>query len=336
MDGCAVLVVEPIAGHVIEPLLYGHSTGLSPVAVVASATFWTWLWGPIGLVLATPLMVCLVVLGRHVDRLQFLDVMFGDRPALTPPEVAYQRMLAADPVEAAEEAEKFLNEKPLTQYYQDVLLEGLKLAARDARRGALDEDRTERVRDAVAEILDDLSDHVDVPPAQDTAAASALRGPDLGDNVAAVEPARPPEAWRTRTRVLCVPGASVIDEAATLILAQLIARKEIGVRSEGADALSISRIFAVDTKDIAIVCLCYLEEVSPAQLRLALRRLRRKAPDAFIVVARFDSYNPGGQESTVPPDTEFVATLSEAVRKVETLARGTPDKSPELSSAQAA
>ena len=99
------LIVEPIVGHVIEPMVYGHSTGLSPVAVVASATFWTALWGPIGLVLAPPLTVCLVVLGRHVERLEFLDVMFGDRPALSPPEIFYQRMLAGDPTEASEEAE---------------------------------------------------------------------------------------------------------------------------------------------------------------------------------------------------------------------------------------
>ena len=78
------VIVEPLAGHVVEPLLFGHSTGLSPVAVIAAATFWTWLWGPIGLILATPLTVCLVVLGRHVDRLKFLDVMLGDQPALTP------------------------------------------------------------------------------------------------------------------------------------------------------------------------------------------------------------------------------------------------------------
>ena len=104
------LVVEPIVGHVVEPMVYGHSTGLSPVAVVAAATFWTALWGPIGLVLATPLTVCLVVLGRHVERLAFLDVMFGDRPALSPPEIFYQRMLAGDPAEAAEKAEEFLKE----------------------------------------------------------------------------------------------------------------------------------------------------------------------------------------------------------------------------------
>ena len=116
------LIVEPIVGHVIEPMVYGHSTGLSPVAVVASATFWTALWGPIGLVLATPLTVCLVVLGRHVERLEFLDVMFGDRPALSPPEIFYQRMLAGDPTEASDKAEEFLKERSLAPYYDEVAL----------------------------------------------------------------------------------------------------------------------------------------------------------------------------------------------------------------------
>src|ERR1700720_4101913 len=155
------LVVEPIFGHAIEPLLYGHSSGLSPVAVVASATFWTWLWGPIGLVLATPLTVCLVVLGRHVDRLNFLQVLLGDEPALTPAQVVYQRMLAGDPVEAAEQGQKFLKERPLVAYYEEVLIGGLKLAHADAKRGLLDDERLQRIRDATAEIVDDLSAHED-------------------------------------------------------------------------------------------------------------------------------------------------------------------------------
>ena len=134
MTGALFLIIETIAGHVIEPLVYGQSTGLSPVAVVASATFWTWLWGPIGLILATPLTMCLVVLGRHVDRLKFLEVMFGDQPPLTPAELIYQRMLARDPVEAAEQARAFLKEAPLAAYYDEILLEGLKLA--QSRRGA--------------------------------------------------------------------------------------------------------------------------------------------------------------------------------------------------------
>ena len=120
-------VVEPAVGQIVEPMVYGRSTGLSPVAVVVSATFWTALWGPIGLVLATPLTVCLVVLGRHVERLAFLDVMFGDRPALSPAEIFYQRMLAGDPTEATEKAEEFLKERSLSSYYDEVAIKGLLL-----------------------------------------------------------------------------------------------------------------------------------------------------------------------------------------------------------------
>jgi len=122
MTGALFLIAESIVGQAIEPLIYGHSTGLSPVAVITAATFWTWLWGPIGLILATPLTMCLVVLGRHVDQLKFLDVMFGDEPPLTPAELIYQRMLARDPVEAADQARVFLREKPLTTYYDEIYL----------------------------------------------------------------------------------------------------------------------------------------------------------------------------------------------------------------------
>ena len=107
VDRCSVRDCGAHVGQVIEPLVSGQRAGLSPVAVIAAATFWTWLWGPIGLVLATPLTICLVVLGRHVDRLNFLEVMFGDQPPLTPAELLYQRLLARDPVEAAEQARAF-------------------------------------------------------------------------------------------------------------------------------------------------------------------------------------------------------------------------------------
>ena len=145
--------------------------GLSPLAVVLSATFWTTLWGPIGLVLATPLTICLVVLGRHVESLKFLDVMFGDRPALSPPEIFYQRMLAEDPAEALDKAEEFLQEKPLAAYYDEVALKGLKLAQIDLDREALDTLHLQRVRDSVIELVKEFDDHDDqiteAEPAQD-------------------------------------------------------------------------------------------------------------------------------------------------------------------------
>jgi predicted PurR-regulated permease PerM len=108
MTTALFLVVEPLIGQVIEPLVYGHSTGLTPVAVIIAATFWTWLWGPIGLLLSTPLTVCLGVLGRHIPWLRFLDVMIGDEPSLSPAQSFYQRALAADIDEAVDQAMEIL------------------------------------------------------------------------------------------------------------------------------------------------------------------------------------------------------------------------------------
>jgi predicted PurR-regulated permease PerM len=291
--GALFLVLEPVVGQVIEPLLFGHSTGLSPVAVIASATFWTWLWGPVGLILATPLTICLVVLGRHVDRLSFLDVMLGDQPALSPAELVYQRMLARDPVEAAEQAQKFLKDKPLIAYYDEVLVEGLRLAQADAERGLLNDERMSHIRDAVAEIVDDLGGHEDkvepVPQAGDNADSDAAPSPLAQLDKAEEQPASPvrqlPEKWRTGKPVLCIPGLGLLDETIALMLAQLVERQGIGTRAEQADALSMSRIFSLDTKDVALVCLCYVENVTSAQIRYAIRRLRRKAPNAFILVS---------------------------------------------------
>ena len=161
MTAALFLVVEPLIGHMIEPMVYGHSSGLSPVAVVVSATFWTWLWGPIGLILATPLTVCLVVLGRHVERLKFLEVLLSDRPALSPSENAYQRMLAGDPIEATEQAQSFLKDRTLTEYYEQIVMGALRLAWADLQRGRLDQQEAARIRSTVSELMEDLESHDD-------------------------------------------------------------------------------------------------------------------------------------------------------------------------------
>jgi predicted PurR-regulated permease PerM len=286
------LVVEPIVGHVVEPMLYGHSTGLSPVAVVASATFWTALWGPIGLVLATPLTVCLVVLGRHVERLEFLDVMFGDRPALSPPEIFYQRMLAGDPTEASEKAEEFLKERSLTSYYDEVALKGLQLAQADAERGALDHERLTKIRDAVSEFANNLSDQDDRPlpkvrsttDAEATSAVETVAEDAPYENLPILSKEDLPPEWQGEYPVLCVAGRSLIDEAAAIMLGQLSTSHGIAARVEAAEALSNANIFRLETTGVAIVCLIYIDASGPAHMRYSVRRLRRKLPKATIIL----------------------------------------------------
>jgi predicted PurR-regulated permease PerM len=283
------LVIEPIVGHVVEPMVYGHSTGLSPVAVVVSATFWTALWGPIGLVLATPLTICLVVLGRHVERLKFLDVMFGDRPALSPPEIFYQRMLAGDPAEAVEKAEEFLKEKPLSAYYDEVAMKGLKLAQGDVSLGSLALPRIQRIRESVAELVDDLAEQDDRQleqgvshDAEAAAAVETIEEKTIWDLPVVTKEELAPE-WQTEFPVLCIAGRSDLDEGPANMLAQLLGKHGLAARVEGVEAISTSNIFRLDVSGVAMVCLSYLDVSSPAHVRYSIRRLRRKLPKARIL-----------------------------------------------------
>src|ERR1700736_1578101 len=271
------LVAEGITGQVIEPWLYGQSTGLSGVAVVVAAAFWTLLWGPIGLLLSTPLTMCLVVLGRHVEHLQFLEVLLGDRPALAPEESFYQRLLVDDPDEAAHQAEAFLKDKPLSVYYDEVAIRGLALAQHDVNRGALDHAHRVRVKEAIEWVIDDLSDHDD---------ASAPTLEEGLTEMAAVPSVLSPEelapGWR-ETAVLCVAGRGSLDEAAAAMLAQLLEKRGIGARVVPSEAVSVANLFRLDVTGVQMACLSYLEPGSFTNPRYLVRRLRRRLPQAKIV-----------------------------------------------------
>ncbi|MGO4669608.1 AI-2E family transporter [Bosea sp. 2RAB26] len=286
------LVAEPLAGHVVEPLVYGRSTGLSPVAIVVAATFWTWLWGPIGLVLATPLTVCLVVLGRHVERLEFLDVLLGDRPALSAPEIFYQRVLAGDPAEAADKAEEVLKERSLSVYYDEVALEGLRLAASDAARGVLDATRQARILETVREVVDDLADHDDRNPTvgettNDPEAEAAIAETDEAESSAdlpILASENLGEAFRGEDRVVCVAAQSELDEAAALMLAQILSKHGLPARVLPTDTLSTNNLAALAADQPALICLCYLDGTSSAHMKYAIKRLRRRLPSAIIIL----------------------------------------------------
>lgn len=286
------LVTEIIMGQAVEPLLYGHSTGLSPFSVVVSATFWTWLWGPIGLILSTPLTLCLVVLGRHVERLEFLDVILGDRPALTPVESFYQRMLANDPDEARDQAEVLLRDRPLSSYYDEVALKGLQLAASDAGRGVLTDAQLEKIRHSMQALIDDLDDYDDQEPKSKTDLEDATVALSRNEQDVPKHPAPEkvvPEAlsplWRGPGPVLCIAGRGPLDQAAASMLSQLLHKNGLHARVLPHEATSRALIGSLDGEGVAMVCLCYLElGGTPSHLRYLLRRLRRRLPAARLLV----------------------------------------------------
>ncbi|MBY0258777.1 AI-2E family transporter [Methylobacterium sp.] len=317
------LILEPLVGHFIEPMLYGQSTGMSPFAVLVSALFWTWLWGPVGLLLSTPLTVCLVVLGRHVDKLEFLDVLFGDRPALTPVENFYQRILADDPEEAQEHADLILKTCSLTAYYDEVVVKGLELAARDAARGVLTTEQKSDIRASVGGLIDELADRDDLRSDTEVKA-----DPD------APRPEPVPETWRTTGTVLCVAGRSFVDESACAILAQLLAKRGIGARVVPFADVARARIGDFDPGPAKLVCIVSMAiNGEPTHLRRLAERLRRKLPGTCFVLGLWQADDASLDEATrhraVDADIH-VSSLRAAVEAVVATAQGkrAPDAMP--------
>jgi predicted PurR-regulated permease PerM len=318
------LLTEPIIGQVVEPMLYGRSTGLSPISVVISAIFWGWLWGPVGLILSTPLTLCLVVLGRHVEQLEFLNVLFGDRPALTRVENFYQRVLAGDPDEVQEHAEELLKVMSLSSYYDEVALKGLELAARDLARGVLTRPQVERIKEAVTTLVTELADYDDVDPetvllAKGPADKSAAQ--DLPKHPAPAgavpESSELPPKWRDEKPIQCVAGRGPLDDAAATILAQLLEKHDLGAEVVSHEAVSRNAIGRFKREGVPMVCVCYLDmsgHTSP--LRYLLKRLRQRVGDARLLVALWPSDHPVMSDQrgrAAPSADEYVTSLRDAV-----------------------
>ncbi|RZL19154.1 MAG: AI-2E family transporter, partial [Sphingomonas sp.] len=285
------VIIEPLTGYVVEPLLYGHSTGLSPVSVIVSAIFWTWLWGPIGLIMSTPLTLCLVVMGRHVKSLEFFDVLLGDRPALTPIESFYQRILARNPDEALAQAEMLLTDRSLTEYYDGVVLEGLKLAVEDEARGTIDRAGAAQMTKSMMSVIEDL---------QPTSGAA------------------PSDTMAKAQTVACVAGHGPFDDAVTAMLTQLLGQQEVHAKRIPNTAVSRDAVQTLDLTGIDVIAISYLEVTgSPAQLRYLVRRLRARAPNARIVVGLWPqgeaTLSDTGIQQALGAD-RYVSSLADAVK----------------------
>lgn len=249
----AVMVVtETIVGQVLEPLFFGRSTGLSPVAVVVAAAFWTALWGPVGLVLSTPMTIVLLVVGRHIEALQFLEVLLGSKPVLTPDHAFYQRMLANDPVEAAENAEAYAEDDGLDKYLEEVVVPGLLLAQNDKNRQVLSPEREVSMVGAYSELLEELW------PESDAAADAA-------------------------STVLVVSAHGALNFAAALSVSAYLRLKRVPHRLAPSDAIQPGKFPDEMAKGVSTVCLCWLTAPSTAKYSYLERRVAARLPEARIL-----------------------------------------------------
>ncbi|RUX59017.1 AI-2E family transporter, partial [Mesorhizobium sp. M7A.F.Ca.CA.002.09.1.1] len=213
------VVMELITGNVIEPWLYGSRTGLSPLAIIVAAIFWTWLWGPLGLILSTPLTVCLVVLGRHVPQFEFLDVLFGNEPVLEPHARLYQRLLAGDPEEATDHAEEMLEEKYLVEFYDKVAIPALLLGEQDRVRGVMGDLQRRQVAASALMLVANLDDSAQEEAGEEEGPSVAAEASD-DDDPGGEDETELPDG--TDMSVLCAGGRGELDDAAAAMLAQVL------------------------------------------------------------------------------------------------------------------
>jgi predicted PurR-regulated permease PerM/GAF domain-containing protein len=263
------LLAELISNNVIEPWLYGSSTGLSSLAIIMAAIFWTTLWGPVGLFLATPLTVCLVVIGRYVPRLEFLGILLGSDPVLAPEERLYQRLLAGNLEEATEIAEDYVDEHSSRDFYDHVGIPALRLAENDRQRSTTDTNYRRLVANTAICVVREIEDHI-----REKAAPSKDGGTSDKDQSSAV-PNQP---------VLCIAGRTELDRAAAEMLAQVLEENGTGARVLPPIAISEGALAQLDLTGVEVVCLSYLHSQPQVFARYICRRLRRRAPHVKLVV----------------------------------------------------
>ncbi len=271
---------EGITGQLIEPIVYGHSSGLSPIAVVVSAALWAYFWGAFGLVLATPLTTCLVVLGRHAPGLGFLETLLGDEPPLSAQEQFYQRMLAGDPREAVQQARAFIKRDALPEYYDDIVLEALRRAHVDIARGDLDEERLAALTRTTAQLVKWLRGSSKSGHWGAWILGLARRGEVR--RAAVIAQAKQADQLRAQRGVAVLHGSHPLDPLAAELLTHALTLDGLPSRIVSLDEARAAT--ATDYASVGLVCLCYIEPLTVAHLRAAAIEARRRCPQAKVML----------------------------------------------------
>ena len=327
------VTLEVIVSNALEPWLYGARTGLAPVAVIISATFWTWLWGTEGLFLSTPLTVCIVVLGRYVPQLDFLHTLLGDEPVMPLDTRLYQRLLASDQEEVAELVETCFTTQTCAELYDGVMIPALNRTQLDVQRGRLDADRERAIHQTLRTLAEDLSERPVTGLKNETAEEAA------GGKLPPTTPSPTAPAGPLPVRVLILPVKTDADEIAGLLLKHLLTTAGTGSEVLSSKSLVNEMTAIVSERQVPIVCLSATRPFPVVQARHLAKRLRAAVPGVKLLIGLWDakktaesahrnleSVNVDGVVSTLAGAVEqicqivpCVSTISASVSQAEAL-----------------
>jgi predicted PurR-regulated permease PerM len=300
-----IVVLELISNYIVEPWVYGTRTGISPGALLAAAIFWTWIWGMPGLLLATPLTVCIAVIGKYVPPLNFLAVLLGDEPVLPPEMRLYQRLLALDQEEASELVLAQLQEKTLAEVYDDTMIPALSLAERDHQSGTIDDRTQSLVSQAMRELVEEAGDwRRDLTRSEKKA---EKEGADVSPS---------PPAPRPTVNALCVAAKDDADHVAALMAAQALRQIGFGAEVVAPETLTGELGEIVDETRVQMVLISDVPPSGFAQVRYICKRLAVKSPEIPIIVGVWGSNLDSAKARGRLPDMgtlHVVTSLKEAV-----------------------
>ena len=310
------VVLELFSNNVLEPWLYGKHTGVSAVAVLVAAVFWMWLWGPVGLLLATPLTVCLLVVGKHVPQLSFLGILLGTEPVFEPKKRIYQRLLAGDQEEAAELLEDYLENQPLVEVYDTVLIPALALAETHCQLGELNEGKHKFIIESLKEMIQDRGERQ-----QEQQAKEESENTQEADG----DSSRVDLANSSRLSILCLPARDEADEIAAMMLVQVLETQELkaaGCHVQGVSLTSLAggTVDLVEQRQPAVVCISATPPAAVMHARYLCKRLRARLPEVKLVVGLWDAQGDLTKaKERIGCGAIVVATLAEAQEQIRLL-----------------
>jgi predicted PurR-regulated permease PerM len=312
------IVIELISNNLVEPLLYGASTGISTVALLAAAVFWTWLWGAVGLLLSAPLTVCLMVIGKYVPGLGFLSVLLGSEPVLEPEARFYQRMLAMDEEELLDICDEYLQGRGLPELYDSVIIPALMLAEHDRHKGTLAEVRQNFIMQNTRELIEVLGAREETPPSNGQALVS--------------------EHPAAACQVVCMPARDDADEIVALMLAQCLQKSGVSCSALSAKTLFKECSDFIRQEGAKVVCVSALPPFAITAARHQCARLKSEFPHMHTIVGVWES---GGEPTETArrlasscPDG-VVTRIVEAVARIKSVVEPPPKEHPESAASEA-